>query len=94
MYSFQKHVLAELELNQTKPQLRFSETQEDPKTWSQKGNCHALQSLLVLSETGLRYRNLVVICSFVRFSENKFLLSGDLRIKAIIFYIVVKINNK
>lgn len=44
VYSFQKHVLAELELNQTKPQLRFSETQEDTKTWCQKVNCHALQS--------------------------------------------------
>lgn len=96
-YFPQTWIFTELELNQTKPQLTFSENQKETKTHCQNVNCHALQSLLFLSEADLRHRRFLVICSFI---TNSVKISfcwdkiSDLRVEAVIFYIVPKINNK
>lgn len=59
-YIFHKHeFFAGLELNKTKPQLRFSENQEETKTCCQNVNSRTLQSLLFFSETGLKHSDLL-----------------------------------
>lgn len=84
-------IFAELELNQTKPQFRFSESREETKTCAKMLNA----MLLILSISylkGLKHRNFLLFYSFIIKLLNSLKISfywdkiSDLGVEAITFF--------